>query len=166
MSEIRYEAHPLVFRMRPLSTLFSIALMCTGIVFVGMGRYVPAPRIGELSAGVGGLGANTLSYLGIAIFVLAAAWLYVRYFPTRFERLTVTDDTLTWTRGFLTKQVMKVPFSAIRELKVESTAWQRRLYIGDLSVYAQGQGDQPALVVKGLPIPEDILPVFERRAKP
>ena len=164
MSEIRYEAHPLVFRMHPLSTLFLVALMCVGIVFVGLGRYAP-PQTIAMAAGVGGLTSNTLSYIGIAMFLLGAAWLYVRYFPTRFERLTVTDDTLTWTRGFLTKQVMTVPFSAIRELKVESTPWQRRAYIGDLSVYAKGQGDQPALVVKGLPIPEDILPVFERRAK-
>lgn len=151
MSEVRYEAHPRVFRMRPLSTLLMLAIMLAGLFLVGAGRYVSPTTLAGLAPG---WSAETLQFLGVVIFSLGAMRLYAWYAPTRFERFTVTDAALVFTRGFMAKQQTEIKLGAVRSLRIDQNWWQRTLYIGDLSVYTGGKA--PALVVRGLPEPEVI----------
>ena len=152
MSEVRYEAHPMIFRMRPLATLLVLAIMLAGFLLVGTGRYIPPATLGGL---IPGLNADNLQFIGVVIFGLGAVRLYAWYVPTRFERFTITDEALIFTQGIMNKQRIEIRLAEVRRVQIDQTPWQRRLYIGDISVYAGGH-DSPALVVRGLPCPEDI----------
>lgn len=159
MSDLFYEAHPQIFRMRPLTSLGVFAVMFVGLLFVGAGR-VAAP--GVLEGLTGGIPPETIQYIGIVLFFLSAARLYVWYTPTRFECIVVTAEGLSWRQGFMDKTVITMHKEDVRDLRVQQTRLQRLLDVGDISVYTNS--DKPALVVRGLPCPERILTLIPGQA--
>ena len=151
MSEVRYEAHPKIFRMRPIAALIVFLIMLAGFLLVGLGERfaaaVLAPRGFPLSG-------QDLQYLGVILFALGCLRLYAWYAPTRFERLTITDETLVWVRGFMSKQRIEVSRDAVRTLQVTQGLLQRGFDVGDVAVFTTG--DRPEFVVRGLPDPARI----------
>ena len=67
MSEVRYEVHPRMFRMRPLSTLLTLFVMLGGILMVGLERYATATTIQGLLPGID---AASFPLIGVALFAL------------------------------------------------------------------------------------------------
>ncbi|WP_295449524.1 PH domain-containing protein [uncultured Thiodictyon sp.] len=159
MSDLFYEAHPQIFRMRPLSSLSVFVIMFAGLLFVGAGR-VAAP--GVLEGLTGGMHPDTVQSIGILLFFLGAARLYVWYAPARFEVILVTEEGLSWRQGFMNRQVVTMDREDVRDLRVHQTRLQRLLDVGDISVYTDS--DKPALVVRGLPCPERILSLIPGQA--
>ena len=159
MSEVRYEVHPRMFRMRPLSTLLTLVVMLAGFLMVGLGRYATAAAI---QGWVPGIDAESFQFIGIALFAFGAIRLYAWYAPTSFERLTITDDCLIHTRGALTKETLEINLDAVSEVQVEQRPWQRMLDIGTVRIYTDNK--HVPLVFKGLPDPERVRELLTGKA--
>ena len=151
MSEVRYEVHPRMFRMRPLSTLLTLIVMLAGFMMVGVGRYATAATIQNWFPGID---AESFQLIGIVLFALGGVRLYTWYAPSSFERFTITDDCMTHIKGILVKETLEIDLKAISKVEVEQAAWQRLLDIGTVSIYTDDQ--HTPLVLKGLPDPRRV----------
>jgi uncharacterized membrane protein YdbT with pleckstrin-like domain len=142
MSEALYDAHPSMIRSHPFPTLLAVALIPLGIAvaLVG-GQLVPQ------AAPVAGV-------LGLAIAALAFLTLLSWYVRTKTDRLVIKDDEIVWTHGLLNKGYTEISMASVRTTRINQTLMQRILNTGDIEIYTSG--DNPELVVKGLPDPSEI----------
>ncbi|HYN76388.1 MAG TPA: PH domain-containing protein, partial [Lamprocystis sp. (in: g-proteobacteria)] len=101
--------------MRPIAALIVFLIMLAGVLLVGLGERFTAAVLTPRGFPLSG---QDLQYLGVIIFGLGCLRLYAWYAPTRFERLTITDETLVWVRGFMSKQRIEVRRDAVRTLQV------------------------------------------------
>jgi uncharacterized membrane protein YdbT with pleckstrin-like domain len=85
----------------------------------------------------------------------------VRYVPARFDRLTITDDSLSRVRGLFDKHYTEVSLDSVRTLQVNQSLMQRMLDVGDLTIFTTG--DLPELAMRGLPNPERIRSLVQGR---
>lgn len=158
MSEVRYEAHPASFRMRPFATVITALVMVAGVVLTGFGERL-APLIGA-PLGIA-LSGQIVQHLGVALFAIGGLVLFSWYVPARFDRLTITDERLSRVRGLFDKHYTEVSLDSVRTLQVNQSLTQRMLDIGDLTIFTTG--DQPELAMRGLPNPERIRALVQGR---
>ena len=107
MSEVQYTAHPSPLRIRPFAQLSMVAILLFGLLLVIVGRYQWPSILGGLAPGLEQIDGQIVQYIGVALFGLAMAILYLWYVPTRFERLGITDDALIYHKGSLTKSKLE-----------------------------------------------------------
>ena len=87
--------------------------------------------------------------LGIGILLLLWWWL-----QTKADKLTVKTDEIVWEHGLINKQYTEISMSSLRSVRINQSLLQRILSAGDVEVYTAG--DDPELVIKGLPNPTRI----------
>jgi uncharacterized membrane protein YdbT with pleckstrin-like domain len=142
MSEVLYDAHPSMIRSRPFTTLLAVALVPLGIVVALMGGgFVPG------SAPVAGVG-------GLAIAAFAFLTLLTWFVRAKSDRLVIKDDEIVWTHGLMSKEYTEISMGSVRTTRVDQTLLQRIMNAGDIQIFTSG--DNPELVVKGLPDPAEI----------
>lgn len=95
--------------------------------------------------------------LGIGILVLLWWWL-----STKADKLTVKADEIIWEHGLINKQYTELSMNALRSVRVKQSLLQRMLNAGDVAIYTAG--DDPELVIKGLPEPNRIREYIKGRA--
>lgn len=142
MSEALYDAHPSMIRSHPFATLLAVALIPLGIAVALMGGSL-VPQAAPV-AGVVGLVIAALAFLTLL------SW-YVR---TKTDRLVIKDDEIVWTHGLLNKGYTEISMGSVRTTRINQTLMQRILNTGDIEIYTSG--DNPELVVRGLPDPAEI----------
>lgn len=98
---------------------------------------------------VGTVLAVLLIPVGVGILLLLY-W----YLQTKADHLLIKTDEVVWTHGLINKQYTEVNMSSIRTVRVSQSLLQRILNAGDIAIFTAG--DQPELVIKGLPNPEEI----------
>ena len=84
--------------------------------------------------------------VGIGIIILLA-W----YLQTKAEKFTITQDEIHYERGLLSKTRFEVGLDTIRTVRVDQSLFNRMFGVGKVSVFTAG--DQPEIVVDGLPDP-------------
>jgi len=89
-SEVRYEAHPSMLRMRPFSTLLALALMLAGVLVAILGKGLLPALLPEQ------LNDRVVQVVGIVVFALAAMQLLAWWVSTLSDRLKITDDEMLW----------------------------------------------------------------------
>lgn len=157
-SSVRYEAHPSMFRMRPIATVFMLALALAGVLVAVTGTgFLPA----SLSAQAAGMDAKIVQVVGIAVFAIAALQLLIWWAATLTDHLKITDDEVLWTRGVFNKQYTEIGMGSVRTVRVTQSLLQRLLHAGDISIFTTG--DIPELVVRGLPNPNRIRELVKAR---
>jgi uncharacterized membrane protein YdbT with pleckstrin-like domain len=159
MSQIHYDAHPSMFRMRPFTTLLVILIMLAGLAIAVLGKQAFPAALGAQLQQVGGQAVQTV---GIGLFALAALQLLGWWVSTRSDRLTVKDDELVWTHGLLNKQYTEINMSSVRSVRVRQSLFQRVMNAGDVTVSTAG--DTPELMVRGLPNPRRISDLVKGQA--
>jgi len=82
--------------------------------------------------------------------VMLAYW----YIQTKADHLTIKEDEIVWTHGLFSKQYTEINMSSVRTVKVTQSLLQRLLGAGNIAIYTAG--DEPELVVKGMPDPDEI----------
>jgi len=87
----------------------------------------------------------------VGIGILALLWMYLL---TKMDKLTITKDELVWVHGLINKDYTEIALTSVRSVRVSQTLLQRILNAGNVSVYTAG--DEPELVIKGLPNPDKI----------
>lgn len=95
--------------------------------------------------------------LGIGILVLLWWWL-----STKADKLTVKADEIIWEHGLINKQYTELSMNALRSVRVKQSLLQRMLNAGDVAIYTAG--DDPEMVIKGLPEPDRIREYIKGRA--
>lgn len=145
MAEVLYEANPSLLRTRPFGTILLIVLLLVGVVL--------AVLSGAISASVG-LPSQIVGIAGIAAVVVAFVWLLVWYIATKMDHLAIKEDEVVWSHGLINKQYTEISLSSLRTIRVHQSLIQRIMDAGDVMIFTAG--DQPELVVRGLPEPNRI----------
>lgn len=76
------------------------------------------------------------------------------YLLTKSDHLTIKSDEIVWTHGLINKQFTEINMSSVRTVRVTQSLIQRMLKAGDIAIYTAG--DQPEVVIRGLPNPEEV----------
>ena len=142
MSDVLYEANPSILRTHPFATVLLVVALLVGLAIAIFG--------GAFSDDVG-LPAQFLGLLGIVIAAGAAVWLLAWYVSSKMDHLTIKNDEIVWSHGLIKKQYTEINMSSVRTVRVAQSLLQRIMNAGDVSIYTSG--DQPELVVRGLPGP-------------
>lgn len=87
----------------------------------------------------------------IGIGILALLWMYLK---TKMDKLTIKTNELVWEHGLLSKDYTEISMHSVRTAKIKQSILQRMLNAGDLYIYTAG--DNPEVVIKGLPEPSRI----------
>jgi uncharacterized membrane protein YdbT with pleckstrin-like domain len=157
-SDVRYQAHPSLIRMRPFATLLVLVLLVLGILVAISGwAFLPA----GLSERASGIDAKLVQGAGILLFALSALQLLVWWVSTRTDELKITDDEILWTHGLVNKKYTELGMGSVRTVQVSQSLLQRLLDAGDIRVFTTG--DLPELVVRGLPDPGRIRELVKAR---
>ena len=93
--------------------------------------------------------AIVLIPVGIGILLLLY-W----YLLTKSDKLTIKSDEIVWTHGLISKQYTEINMASVRTTRITQSLLQRILGAGNVAIYTAG--DEPEVVVKGLPNPERI----------
>jgi uncharacterized membrane protein YdbT with pleckstrin-like domain len=150
MTEPVYDAHPSMIRSRPFTTLLAVALIPLGIGAALMGgRLIPHM-------------APVTQVVGLAVAALAFLTLLGWYVRSKTDRLVISDDEIVWTHGLLTKGYTEINMSSVRTTRIHQTLMQRILNAGDIEIYTSG--DNPELVIRGLPDPAAIRRLIKGQA--
>jgi len=155
-SEVRYEAHPSMLRMRPFSTLLALALMLAGVLVAILGKGLMPALLPEQ------LNDRVVQVVGIVVFALAAKQLLAWWVSTLSDRLKITDDEMLWTHGLMNKQYTEISMGSVRTVRVTQSLLQRLMNAGDITVFTTG--DLPELVVRGLPEPNRVRELVKARS--
>jgi uncharacterized membrane protein YdbT with pleckstrin-like domain len=142
MSEVLYDAHPSMIRSRPFATLLALALIPLGIfIAIAGGSLIPQA-------------ASLPGVIGLALAALAFLTLLIWYVRTKTDHLVINNEEIVWTHGLLNKGYTEINMSSVRTTRVRQTLMQRIMNTGDVEIYTAG--DNPELVVRGLPNPTEI----------
>lgn len=95
--------------------------------------------------------------LGIGVLILLWWWI-----STKADKLTVKSNEIIWEHGLINKQYTELSMNALRSVRVKQSLLQRMLDAGDVEIYTAG--DDPELVIKGLPEPNRIREHIKGRA--
>jgi uncharacterized membrane protein YdbT with pleckstrin-like domain len=159
MSTPLYAANPSVWRMRPFGTLIAWLLILVGAYIALTGQI---PYLSQQLASVELPAWANPRYVGLLLIAWGALQLLGWWVTARFDRLEITARELVWTHGFLNKQYTETNMSSIRTTQVKQSLLQRFLNAGDVMVFTTG--DEPELVIRGLPRPGEIRALIKQQS--
>lgn len=93
--------------------------------------------------------AIVLIPVGVGILLLLY-W----YLQTKTDKLIIKDDEIAWIHGLISKQYTEINMSSVRTVRISQSLFQRIVNAGNVEIYTAG--DNPEVVIKGLPDPDDI----------
>lgn len=93
--------------------------------------------------------AVVLIPVGVGILLLLY-W----YLQTKTDKLSITNDEIIWTHGLMSKQYTEINMSSVRTIRVSQSLLQRMFNAGNVQIFTAG--DNPEVVIKGLPNPDEI----------
>jgi uncharacterized membrane protein YdbT with pleckstrin-like domain len=95
----------------------------------------------------------------LAVGILALMWMYLK---TKMDKLIIKTDEVVWEHGLLSKDYTEIGMNSVRTAKITQSLLQRMLNAGDLYIYTAG--DEPEVVIKGLPEPARIREYIKGRS--
>ncbi|MGD2083001.1 MAG: PH domain-containing protein [Chromatiales bacterium] len=95
----------------------------------------------------------------LAVGILALMWMYLK---TKMDKLIIKTDEVVWEHGLLSKDYTEIGMNSVRTAKITQSLLQRMLNAGDLYIYTAG--DEPEVVIKGLPEPGRIREYIKGRS--
>ena len=135
-NDLLYSENPKMAMNRPFVFTLIIILNIAGIV--------AAIRLDQQSLQIIGLGV----WLGTIIMLL------VWYLKIKSIKLSVTNNDILVERGLLRKNRKELALDKVRSVEVDQDFAERIFGVGKVRVFTAG--DQPEIVVKGLPDPNRI----------
>lgn len=86
--------------------------------------------------------------------IVGALFLLAWYLATRSNRLTIEGGRVRHRQGLLSKRVKEVAIGKVRAVEVDQTFLQRMTDVGRVQLFTTG--DEPEIVLGGLPRPYDV----------
>lgn len=90
-----------------------------------------------------------IAAFGLGILILL--WWFVQCKSTK---LSVFDKEILFEKGILSKERSEVNISSVRTIRVKQTFFNRIFGVGSIEIYTAG--DNPEIVAKGLPDPNQV----------
>lgn len=141
MSRVLYQAHPSMFRNRPI---WFLALTMLPAWFLARARHDMSAR-------------------GVAfvLVMVCGPILLVWFLRCRSTRLTIDEDTVLLRRGLLSSDLNEIHHGDVKNVRVHQSLFQRLLGVGTLGISSAGQGDIEILV-EGIPGPRKARDIINR----
>jgi uncharacterized membrane protein YdbT with pleckstrin-like domain len=89
----------------------------------------------------------------IPVFGVGLILLGIWYLVTITDHISIEGDKVRYSHGLLSKDRTELDVAAVRSVTVRQTFLQRIFDTGDLLIFSAG--DQPEIVIKGVPHPHE-----------
>lgn len=153
---ILVEAHPVVFRARPIATLIVIAvgLAAFGLLVMSLaGMSLAGYSLGETTT----LGpASLLTWLCVITLLVIACVIGYWMLLSRNTTLTVTEDRTIYQEGVIARERSEVQHNDVRNIQLYQSFMQRLLKVGGVGISSSGQ-DELEIVATRMSHPEQII---------
>jgi uncharacterized membrane protein YdbT with pleckstrin-like domain len=104
--------------------------------------------------------ALSILLIPVGVGIILLLWMYLK---TKMDKLTIKEGEIIWAHGLLNKSYTEINMSSVRTVRVSQSLLQRMLNAGDLVIYTAG--DNPEVVIRGLPEPEKLRGYIKGRSK-
>jgi uncharacterized membrane protein YdbT with pleckstrin-like domain len=135
-SDLLYSENPKMPRNNPF--------MFTLIIILNIAGLVAAIRLDQQS----------LQIIGLVVWLGTVIWLLIWYLQIKSKKLSVTNRDMLYEEGLLRKNRKELALDKVRTVEVDQSFVERIFGVGEVRVFTAG--DQPEIVVKGLPDPNRI----------
>ena len=135
-SDLLYSENPKMPRNNPF--------MFTLIIIVNITGLIAAFRLDQQS----------FQIIGLVVWLGTAIWLLIWYLKIKSKKLSVTNRDMLYEEGLLRKNRKELALDKVRTVEVDQSFVERIFSVGEVRVFTAG--DQPEIVVKGLPDPNRI----------
>lgn len=141
MDRVLYQAHPSMFRNRPI---WFLLLTLAPTWFLVRSRHDMSAR-------------------GVAfvLVMVCAPILIVWLLRCLSTRLTIDEETILLRRGLLSSDLNEIHHADVKNVRVHQSLIQRLLGVGTLGISSAGQGDIEILV-EGIPNPRKARDIINR----
>ncbi len=102
-----------------------------------------------------------VSILLIPAFGIGLIILLVWHLQNKSSKLTINESEILYEKGLLSKERSEINISSVRTTKVKQSFFNRIFGVGSVEIYTAG--DNPEIVVTGLPDPNRIRELIKPR---
>ncbi|MES9861158.1 MAG: PH domain-containing protein [Candidatus Thiodiazotropha sp. LLP2] len=102
-----------------------------------------------------------LSILLIPVFGVGLVILLAWHLQNKSSKLTINESEILYEKGLLSKERSEINISSVRTTKVKQSFFNRIFGVGAVEIYTAG--DNPEIVVTGLPDPNKIRELIKPR---
>ena len=100
------------------------------------------------------LDQQSVQIIGLVVWLGTVIWLLIWYLKIKSKKLSVTNRDMLYEEGLLRKNRKELALDKVRTVEVDQDFVDRIFGVGLVKVFTAG--DQPEIVVEGLPDPNRI----------
>ena len=100
------------------------------------------------------LDQQNFQIIGLVVWLGTVIWLLIWYLKTKSKKLSITNRDMLYEEGLLRKNRKELALDKVRTVEVDQDFIERIFGVGKVRVFTAG--DEPEIVVEGLPDPNKI----------
>ena len=100
------------------------------------------------------LDQQNFQIIGLLVWLGTVIWLLIWYLKTKSKKLSITNRDMLYEVGLLRKNRKELALDKVRTVEVDQDFIERIFGVGKVRVFTAG--DEPEIVVEGLPDPNKI----------
>tara|TARA_Y100000294_G_scaffold3319_1_gene3516 strand:+ start:251 stop:706 length:456 start_codon:yes stop_codon:yes gene_type:complete len=135
-NDLLYSENPKMPRNSPIKFTLIIILNIAGLV--------AAIRLDQ----------QNFQIIGLLVWLGTVIWLLIWYLKTKSKKLSITNRDMLYEVGLLRKNRKELALDKVRTVEVDQDFIERIFGVGKVRVFTAG--DEPEIVVEGLPDPNKI----------
>ena len=141
-NDLLYSENPKMPRNSPIKFTLIIILNIAGLV--------AAIRLDQ----------QNFQIIGLLVWLGTVIWLLIWYLKTKSKKLSITNRDMLYEVGLLRKNRKELALDKVRTVEVDQDFIERIFGVGKVRVFTAG--DEPEIVVEGLPDPNKIRELIKK----
>ena len=141
-NDLLYSENPKMPRNSPIKFTLIIILNIAGLV--------AAIRLDQ----------QNFQIIGLVVWLGTVIWLLIWYLKTKSKKLSITNRDMLYEEGLLRKNRKELALDKVRTVEVDQDFIERIFGVGKVRVFTAG--DEPEIVVEGLPDPNKIRELIKK----
>jgi len=106
------------------------------------------------------LDQQNFQIIGLVVWLGTVIWLLIWYLKTKSKKLSITNRDMLYEEGLLRKNRKELALDKVRTVEVDQDFIERIFGVGKVRVFTAG--DEPEIVVEGLPDPNKIRELIKK----
>ena len=106
------------------------------------------------------LDQQNFQIIGLLVWLGTVIWLLIWYLKTKSKKLSITNRDMLYEEGLLRKNRKELALDKVRTVEVDQDFIERIFGVGKVRVFTAG--DEPEIVVEGLPDPNKIRELIKK----